>query len=54
MAQQRDRGVHEGLAFEFDKHDRYWQIIVDLEEGWVKIMGRDEFQETMKDAVQRN
>ena len=54
LAQERDRGVHEGLVFAFDLHGKEWQIVVDLREGWVKILGRDELDEGMKEGVQRN
>jgi hypothetical protein len=40
LAQERDRGVHEGLTFAFDLHGKEWKIVVDLVEGWVKILVR--------------
>jgi hypothetical protein len=54
LAQERDRGVHEGLTFGFDLHGKEWKIVVDLVEGWVKILGKDELDQGMKEGVQRN
>jgi hypothetical protein len=53
-AQQRDRGIHEGLAFGFAMHGQSWEIVVDLQQGWVKILGKDEFEKGMADALQTN
>ena len=54
LAQARDRSIHEGLAFAFELHGKEWKIVVDLVEGWVKLLGKDEFDEGLKEAVQRN
>ena len=40
LAQKKDRGVHEGLTFAFDAHGQEWKIVVDLQQGWVKHLGR--------------
>jgi hypothetical protein len=54
QALERDRGIHEGLVFSFDMHGKEWQIVVDLVEGWVKILGKDELAEGIKEAVRVN
>lgn len=54
MARERDRGVHEGLAFSFEEHGREWHVIVDLGACWVKILDTDEFQAAVRNAVQKN
>jgi hypothetical protein len=54
MAIERDRGVHEGLAFSFDLRGQEWQIIVDLGEAWVKIMTKDEYRRAVEEAVGKN
>jgi hypothetical protein len=53
-AQERDRGVHEGLVFSFDLRGKEWSIVVDLVERWVKILGKDELEQGIKEAVQKN
>jgi hypothetical protein len=54
MARQLDRGVHEGLAFAFDLHGKEWHIVVDLAEGWVKILTTDEFEEGIREGLRKN
>lgn len=54
QAEQRDRGVHEGLTFGFEMHTQEWKCVVDLRERWAKIMGKDEFEKALTDAVQAN
>ena len=54
MAQQKNRGVHEGLTFAFDMHDAEWKVVVDLQQSWVKFLRKDEFEKGMADALRRN
>jgi hypothetical protein len=53
-AQQRDRGVHEGLVFSFDMRGKQWSVVVDLAERWVKILGKGELEQTVTEAVRKN
>ncbi len=51
LAQQWDRRVHEGLPFAFDMHGAEWKVNVDLKQGWVKFLRKDEFEKGMADAI---
>jgi hypothetical protein len=50
----KDRGVHEGLAFSFDWNGKQWSTVVDLQERWVKILGKDEMAAAVKEAAEKN
>ena len=54
LAQEHDRGVHEGLTFSFDMRGKEWMVVVDLIERWVKILGKDEMDQVMKEETRRN
>lgn len=53
-AMEKDRGVHEGLAFSFDMHGKEWSVVVDIQERLINIMSREELEKSIKDAVQNN
>ena len=54
MAQQKDRGVHEGLTFAFDMHGAEWKVVVDLQQSWVKFLRKDEYEKGIADGLNRN
>jgi hypothetical protein len=54
MAEQQDRGVHEGLVFAFKMHGAEWKVVVDLQQSWVKFLRKDELKKGMADALSRN
>lgn len=54
MAQQKDRGIHEGLTFAFDMHGAEWKVVIDLQESWVKFLRKDEYEKGMADGLSRN
>lgn len=54
MAREKDRGVHEGLTFSFDMHGEQWNAVVDLQQGWVKFLRKDELDKGMAAAIQAN
>jgi hypothetical protein len=54
LALEKDRGVHEGLTFSFDRYGQEWMMTVDLQQGWVKFMGKDEYEKAVREAVQKN
>jgi hypothetical protein len=54
LAQEKDRGIHEGLTFSFDMHGKEWKVVVDLTQGWVKILRKDEFEKGIADAIRAN
>ncbi len=53
-AQEKDRGVHEGLVFNFDMHGKEWSAVVDIGERWVKIFSAQELDKIVREAVQGN
>jgi len=54
LAEEQDRGIHEGLTFAFDSHGDEWKVIVDLKESWVKFLQKDELHKEMTDALRLN
>jgi hypothetical protein len=54
LAMEKDQGIHEGLVFNFEAHGQAWATLVDLQQGWAKIMREDEPEKGMADAIQAN
>ena len=54
LAEEKDRGVHEGLVFSFHIRGKEWSVVVDIGERWLKILSTEELEQSIRGAVQGN